>query len=43
MSIFDILVRELRKGTFDKTCTADERMLIRQFLAEFKTFLQKCT
>ena len=36
-TVLEILARELGKGTFDQTCTADERTAIRKFLNTYNT------
>lgn len=41
MSVINIIARELGKGTFDKSCTADERMRLRQFVNNFKIIINK--
>lgn len=32
IKVIKIIARELSRGTFDKICTADERMILRQFI-----------
>lgn len=38
-TIISIIKRELSKGTFDNTCTVDERMKLRKFTFKIKGFI----